>query len=212
MKNRFILLNNYSHRYNGSMQITRPQSKQPIPENAKKVFSGILFDVYQWEQEQFDGTIKTFEKVKRQDTVGVLAVTTDQRIILLVQEQPGTKLFLGTPGGIIDPDEDVFEAAKRELLEETGMVSEEWELFEAVQPASKIDWAIFTFIARNCKKVTKPHLDSGEKIKLREVSWEEFLQLLLDESFRDHELILKALKMLRQPNGEEKLKEKILDN
>lgn len=192
------------------MQIIRPESKQPIPEHAKKVFSGILFDVYQWQQEQFDGAILTFEKVKRRDTVGVIAVMPDKKIVLLEQEQPGTKPFLGTSGGIIDVNEDVFEAAQRELLEETGLESSDWSLFESVQPISKIDWALFTFVARNCKSVAEPHLDSGEKVKLREVSWEEFLQLLLDESFRDHQLVLKCLQILRESNGEEKLKRQIL--
>ena len=192
------------------MHVTRPTSKQPIPETAKKVFSGILFDVYQWEQKQYDGSVKTFEKVKRRDTVGVLAVTPEKKILLLEQEQPGTVPFLGTSGGIIDPGEDPFEAAKRELLEETGYTSDSWEFFEAVQPVSKIDWAIFTFIARDVQKVAEPRLDSGEKITLREVGWEEFLQVLLDARLRDHELVLYALRILRQPNGEAKLKEQIL--
>lgn len=192
------------------MHITRPVSKQPIPEKAKKVFSGVLFDVYQWDQKQFDGTTKTFEKVKRRDTVGVIAVTADKKILILRQEQPGTTPFLGTCGGIIDVGEDVFEAAKRELLEETGCVSDTWELYEKTQPISKIDWALFTFIARGVKKIAEPALDSGEKVHVKEVPWEEFLQLLLDESFRDHELILKALKTLRQKNGEEILKKQIL--
>jgi 8-oxo-dGTP pyrophosphatase MutT (NUDIX family) len=192
------------------MHINRPLSKQPIPANAKKVFSGILFDVYQWKQVQFDKSIKTFEKVKRRDTVGILAITPEKKILLLEQEQPGTKPFVGTPGGIIDENEDVFEAAQRELLEETGYASNDWKLFEAVQPLSKIDWALFTFIAQDCKKVQEPSLDSGEKVKLKEVTWNEFLQFLLDDSFRDHELILKSLKTLREENGEVLLRQQIL--
>lgn len=192
------------------MRIIRPLSKQPIPENAKKVFSGILFDVYQWEQVQFDGSIKTFEKVKRRDTVGILAITPEKKILLLEQEQPGTKPFVGTPGGIIDENEDVFRAAQRELLEETGYASNDWKLFEAVQPLSKIDWALFIFVAQDCKKIQDPSLDSGEKVKLQEVTWNEFLQFLLDDSFRDHELILKSLKTLRQENGKIILRKQIL--
>ena len=192
------------------MQITRPASKQPIPHDAKKVFSGVIFDVYQWEQKLFDGKLATFEKVKRRDTVGVISVLSNKKIVLLEQEQPGTQPFLGTPGGIIDPGEDVFTAAERELLEETGLTSTDWSLFEAVQPISKIDWVLFTFIARDCKKVQEPHLDSGEKIRLREVTWKEFLQVLLDDSFRDHQLVLQCLRTLRLPGGENKLRHQIL--
>ena len=46
------------------MEIQRPKSKQPIPENAKRVFKGIIFDVYQWEQELYNGSKAVFEKLK----------------------------------------------------------------------------------------------------------------------------------------------------
>lgn len=32
-----------------------------IPSTAKRVFKGIIFDVYRWEQEMFDETTSTFE-------------------------------------------------------------------------------------------------------------------------------------------------------
>ena len=58
-----------------------------IPINAKKVFSGIIFDTYQWEQEMYDGSHKIFEMVKRSPTVDVIA-TMDDKIITLWEEQP----------------------------------------------------------------------------------------------------------------------------
>ena len=70
------------------MNIERPKSNQPIPPDAKKVFSGVLFDVYQWEQKMFDGSVATFEKLKRPDTVVVFPVLPNGRIILTEQEQP----------------------------------------------------------------------------------------------------------------------------
>lgn len=71
------------------MKIERPKSLQPMPENAKRVFKGIIFDVYQWEQEMFDGGKETFEKLKRPNTVVVFPVFPDGRIMLTEQEQPG---------------------------------------------------------------------------------------------------------------------------
>lgn len=38
-----------------------------IPPNAQRVFSGKIFDVYQWPQPLFDGSIATFEVAKRLD-------------------------------------------------------------------------------------------------------------------------------------------------
>lgn len=72
------------------MTIKRPASKQPIPQTAKRVFEGKLFDVYQWDQELFDGKTITFEKLKRPDTVNVIPITTDGQIVISEQEQTGT--------------------------------------------------------------------------------------------------------------------------
>lgn len=35
-----------------------------LPPQAKKVFTGQIFDVYQWEQEMYDGSFETFEMLK----------------------------------------------------------------------------------------------------------------------------------------------------
>lgn len=189
--------------------INRPASSQKMPETAKKVFSGKLFDVYQWEQEQFDGTYKTFEKIKRNDTVGIIAVAQDKKILITHQEQPGHELFWGLPGGIVDNGETPLEAGKRELLEETGYISDTWELLSAAQPFSRIDWALFTYIARNCKKVAQPHLDSGEKITLHEVTFEELVQLTKSDDFRDTQLALTFYRATKEPGGLEKIKKRL---
>ena len=54
-----------------------------IPDNAKIVFNGILFDVYHWEQKMFDGTTRTFEAVRRIPTTQILAVTEQKKIVIL---------------------------------------------------------------------------------------------------------------------------------
>ena len=134
------------------MKITRPISKQPMPENAKLVFKGVVFDTYQWEIDGYDGSKKTFEKLKRPDTAMVVPVTEDGKIILGIQEQPNKPLFTGLIGGRFDEGEEPLEVAERELLEETGYKAKEWLLLDAVQPVSKIDWAVYTFIAKGVRK------------------------------------------------------------
>lgn len=185
------------------MNVQRPVSKQPTPSNAKRVFEGKIFDVYQWSQKMFDGSKVLFEKIKRDDTVNVLPVL-DGKIILTKQEQPGTAPFIGAVGGRIDEGESPLEAAKRELLEETGFTTEEFVLWDAIQPVEKTDWAAYTFIAKKCRQIRNPKLESGEKIKLFPVSFEEFLAIVADEKYRDGEI---ALKILRALNNPQKIKE-----
>lgn len=59
-----------------------------IPADAMKVFSTDLFAVYQKEQEQFDGTTKTFEWLRCYDVVKAICIVED-KIILQHEERPG---------------------------------------------------------------------------------------------------------------------------
>ncbi len=97
--------------------IPRPQSKQSMPDDAKCVFKGLIFDVYQYDQIQYDGSIKTFERLKRPDNTIVFPVFENGEILVYAQEQPGMKPFVGGFGGRVEEGEDPLEGAKRELLE-----------------------------------------------------------------------------------------------
>ena len=187
------------------MNIQRPKSEQPIPEHAKKVFKGIIFDVYQWEQELFDGKTATFEKLKSPDTVVVFPVLPDGKIILTEQEQPGKDPFIGATGGRVDEGEDILVAAKRELLEESGYEAGELILWSAQQPTSKIEWAVYTFIGKKLKKVSDLHLDGGEKIKLKMVTLDELIELALDERFSETEIVPKLLEAKFYPEKRKEL-------
>ncbi len=193
------------------MNIEKPKSKQPLPNNAKKVFTGIIFDVYQYEVDGYDGTKKTFEKLKRPDTVMILPVTQDKKIILSVQEQPGKSPFVGTVGGRVDGGEEILEAAKRELLEETGYQAEDWVLFDSTQPVSKIEWSVYLFIAKGCKKVAEQYLDGAEKIDLKLVTFDEMVDMILADQFGDIELKIKFLEAKLDPKKMEVIKNLMLN-
>lgn len=147
-----------------------------MPIKAKKVFDGVIFDVYQWPQKMFDGTEQTFERLKRQDTAEMI-VTQGDRILIQAEEQPDRAPFLTFPGGRVEDREEPLAAAKRELLEETGFVSDAWTLHQAVMPLVKIDWTVYLFIAQEARQVQEPHLDAGEKISVRWVTFDAFLDL-----------------------------------
>jgi len=181
-------------------------SGNQMPPKAQRVFKGEIFEVWQWEQEMFDGTVATFEKIKRPDTAQVIPVIGD-KILIQVQEQPDRDSpFPSIPGGRCDEGETPLEAAKRELLEETGYASNDWILWKKQQPYSKIVWTVHTFIARGCKYKQPPQLDAGEKIKTRFVSFDELLELADNSKFYDKELIAAFTRARFDPKEREAFK------
>lgn len=182
------------------MKITRPKSKQPIPSQAKKVFQGEIFDVYQWPQKMYDGSIATFERLKRPDTAIIIPITAEGKILIIKEGQPGQRATtLGTVGGRIDEKEKPLQGAKRELLEETGYKAKEWILFDATQPITKVEWTVYCFIAKGCTKITEQNLDNGEKIKVLKVNLNTFIDIILKKDSRDTQLKIKLLEAKLDP-------------
>ncbi len=182
-----------------------------IPEQAKSVFKGEIFEIFQWEQAMYDGSIATFEMIRRPSSVDVIAVTPKKTILIAEQEQPLRGVFFSLFGGMIDADETPTQAAQRELQEESGHTSAEWGQLAANEPFHKMDYTNYVFLARNAEPTHKQNLDPGEKIKVHEVSFLKFLDLLGDEKFRiNPQFRLDILKMRwTDPDALEKFREKL---
>lgn len=180
-----------------------------IPPHAKCVFTGIIYDVYQWEQVLFDGSSTTFECLKRPDTVVVIPVQgTD--VFYARQEQPNIPPFISLFGGRAEKGEAPLEAAKRELLEETGLTSNNWEQIRCYSAPSKIDWKIYFFVARDCMKTAEQHLDAGEKITVHTASIDDFInKIVTDPNFSEYELRLEIMSLF-DPSKAVLLKNQIL--
>lgn len=162
-----------------------PKNVKLIPDNAEMVFRGKIFDVYQWPQEMFDGTTETFEMLKRADTVEIIAIK-DDKIVITRQRQPRKDWYYAFPGGRADIEgENELAAAKRELLEETGMEFRNWKLIKIVQPFAKVDWLVYTFLATDFVGQETQKLDAGEMIEVKEVSFAEMVKLTKEPNARD---------------------------
>lgn len=151
-----------------------------IPDHAKCVYKGKIFEVYEWPQEMFDGSIETFECLKRRPTTSVLAFDGSD-IIFSKQEQPGKPEFYSFLGGRCEEGEDPLEGAKRELLEESGLVSDNWKLIRCYNIGGKIDWQVYYYAAYSCRKVAEQKLDSGERIVLMRLPFTQFLREILPQ-------------------------------
>ncbi len=166
-----------------------------IPENAKLVYDGQIFKVYEWEQKLFDGSSETFEAVRRRGTVQLIVVN-EGSIILLEEESPMGEKFISMPGGMIDWGENTKESAEREMLEETGMKGNLEEYMERVYEG-KLHWDNHYFLCKDAEKVSEPEPDPGEKFYLIRLSFDDFIEKAMSEEFRnkdfqEHIRLLKA--------------------
>lgn len=153
-----------------------PKNARLVPETAKKVFSGEIFDIYQWQQKMYDNSFQTFEMAKRANTVQIIGIV-EGKVAVLNEEQPdGTSRKFGLPGGRIDTEDDSpIMAAKREMLEETGLSFNNWKLFNVHQPLRKIEWFIYVYVACDISGQVPQKIDVGEKIEVKQISWLDFL-------------------------------------
>lgn len=163
---------------------------QTIPPHARCVYKGILCKVYTWEQKLFDGSVTQFERIVREDSVQVIPIL-NNTIVVAHEQQPNAS-FTGLIGGRCEPGEDALSAAKRELAEESGLVSDHWEKIAVWQPDGMMIWSIHLYIARNCYQKTQPHLDPGERITLEYLDIDAFCQTAISKGFRARSVLFEV--------------------
>ena len=157
--------------------------KRPLPphtkihsEKADLVYKGVRFDTYQWQQKQFDGSTATFEIVKRNDTVVIIPVI-DNEIALVKELQPHwDKPAVSLVAGMVNPEEDLDVAARRELEEETGMIFKEFHLVH-VEGHVSVEWFTYTFIASGYQGQKEKNLDAGEQNEVERISIDKLIDM-----------------------------------
>ena len=115
----------------------------------------------------------------------MVALTADNQFILVRQYRHGVQQnVLEVPGGVIDPGESALEAARREMLEETGYRFDTIEEISTLfpNPATSTNKTT-TYLLTGGVKVQEQDLDEQEEIDVILASPVEVKQWLLDNQF-----------------------------
>ena len=127
-----------------------------------------------------DDEESSFFVIENPDWVNIIALTKTQEVVLIEQFRYGAeKIISELPGGMIDEDEKPAAAAKRELTEETGFVSDEFILIGQSHPNPAIqNNTIYHFLAVNCEKTAETSFDEHESVRTKLVSLSEVENLI----------------------------------
>jgi len=129
------------------------------------------------------------------DWVNVIAVTTDQQLVLVEQFRHGTEsVELEIPGGVMDKLEtDPVATAMRELREETGFEGRNARVLGAVRPNPAImSNTCYTILIEDCRLVHPVEFDHGEDIVTRLCPVDEATRLVASGKIQ-HSLVVVGL-------------------
>ena len=143
-------------------------------------FTGHIFTVTLDQVRLEDGTTAPREVVHHHGGASVLAL--------------GQELW-ELPAGKLEPGEEPFEAAKRELAEECGLTADRFVDLQPFYPTvGYCSEVIYTWLATGLHPVPM-HLDEGEFLTPEKVPFAEALAMVLDGRIRDGKTVAGLLKV-----------------
>lgn len=125
------------------------------------------------------------------DWVCIIAQTSEGKYVIERQYRHGVeKECYELCAGKVEKGEDPLDAAKRELLEETGYSSDDWTfLCKSAPNASAMTNFCYCYVAKNVKKTDIQHLDTSEDIFVLEVSEEELFRMMKSEAIIEADML-----------------------
>ena len=112
--------------------------------------------------------IPDYYRITLRDYALIFAATTDDRVLLLKQYKHGPRRVCVTcPGGALEDGEPALDAARRELLEETGYTSNDWTSVGGfVTNGNQGCNTAHLFVAEGCRREREPTLPDMEAAEL----------------------------------------------
>lgn len=137
------------------------------------------------------------EIIEKPDAVCVAALTKEQDLLFVKQYRYAIgKTILELPAGKIEKTiPDLFENAKRELLEETGALGENYFLLGKYHPSEASITNTVHLYGCNVAKISKPCPDEDEILEAVKIPFDKALRMVLDNEIVDAKSQIAILKL-----------------
>jgi ADP-ribose pyrophosphatase len=132
------------------------------------------------------------------DWVTVAAVTPEKELVVVRQYRFGVGRFTTElPAGLVHAGEPHLEAARRELEEETGYTSSEWEYLGWVEPNPAFqNNRLHQWLARDARPTRPRRLDEGEDIEVAVLSPREIRREVEEGRMRNSLALLSLTRIM----------------
>lgn len=146
---------------------------------SESVFTGNLINVQVDTVQLPNGKTATRELVKHPGAVAILAITDDNRLVVVEQyRKPLERITTEIPAGKLEPAEDLMTCAKRELVEETGYTADTWtHLVSFYTSPGFADEQLHLFIAEDLQ-AGSARPDEDEFVTMKAITLDEAWDLM----------------------------------
>ena len=150
----------------------------------KKIFSGNYLKVWSTEFVDKKGGRVNWEWCEGRDAVHIFPITPEQEVVLIRNYRiPLEQYVIEMPAGLLDKNgETMEEAAKRELLEETGYSAEKLTALKRAWPhqSGMSNGISYCFIATGLKKIRDTAGDDSEDIEVIKIPLKNLMDFYLN--------------------------------
>lgn len=159
--------------------------------NGEVVFEGKILKVEKDKVLCPNGNESYREVVRHNGGAAILCITKDNKIILEKQFRYAyDEILFEIPAGKLEKGENPYDAAMRELEEETGYKTDKLESLGVMYPTCGYSSEkIYLYLANNLEK-GHMHLDDDECIELYEFTIDEIKNMIIENKIKDAKTIV----------------------